>query len=262
MILQNSSQFYVTKCLEKHGYKHDFPEIVKNFDFPHDTQLRSSGSCFCLSAVVMRRIMAILDPDGFEIGGTKESGQKFLIEKFGDKSSPLWGYPHEAFEKLISKPYEQIITDRRIEGIVEYCKKWPVVLPYCPPPSSGELTKISREDYMRRMYDIGVEYLNGKPSLLHSMCVAGTLKEDNQSYFICVQTWENCKVVLVPIITNEEFIREYEADRAIARVIDLNKIYTHTTGSPFIKTEIPPKEPLSFHQAFCAIPKWIEPAIW
>lgn len=254
---RNASRFYVTRCLEKHGYKHNFPELVKNFNISHDTQLRDSGPCFCLSAVVMRRIMAILEPEKFGIGGTKKSGRKFLTEKFGTK--PSSGNPHEAFEKLISKPYEQVINEMALRELVKHCKKWPVILPYCPSPSFGEITKFTRDDYMKKMYNIGTEALYEKPSSLHSMCVVGTLKEHGQIYFICAQTWENCEVVLVPVVTAEEFFEKYGIDRVTLRVADLNKVYTHTYGSPFINAEIPSKEPLSHHQAFCVISRWFEP---
>lgn len=197
--------------------------------------------------------MAILDPINFEIGGTKEDGQKFLSEKFGDR--PSWGYPYEAFEKLVCKPHEQTITNKTSKSLIEY---WPVVLPYCPPSPSGEIVKINRSDYMERMYEVGLETSQGMSTPLHSMCAVGTLKEDDQVYFICAQTWKGCKVVLIPLITNDSFIKEYGSGPEVAQIMLLNKIYTHKIGSPFVKTQIPPKEPLSHHQSFCISPRFLE----
>ena len=246
------TRFYVTEVLEQHGFAHNFPNIVKRANIPHDTQ--RSGSCFCLAPVVMRRILSKLEPKKYGTRGSKKNAEEFLSENFGIK--PKSGQPGKAFERLIGDPRCAEITDKELKIIPEHCSHWPVIVPYCPAPDAGLFVKMDLERYINDVHAIAsnMDYSN-KPQKIHAMCAAGIIvDETDRLYFVCAQTWDNCKVVLVPIVTNEEYAKRYPMGSILGNIFRLNVYYKHTHWGTIPEIPLPPRLPLTYHQAFCIPP--------
>ena len=171
-----SLRFYVTETLEKHGFKHDFPDIVKRANIPHDTQI--SGSCFCLSSIVMRRILAELEPEKYGTHGTKKGAEKFLNINFGSK--PGAGNPDKAFGKLIGSSQHIEITEEEIQRIPDHCRRWPVIIPYCPAPNTGQFVKISPKKYITDLHAIAEDIC----PKIYILCVQRELLEMEINYIL------------------------------------------------------------------------------
>jgi hypothetical protein len=202
----------------------------------------------------MRRILAELDPLNYISTGTKEEAENFLNANFG--SIPGAGNPQDAFERLVGIPHQVDITEDELPKIPGHCSRWPIILPYCPAPSSGLLVKMIPEDYIVGMHKAAEEICIGnKPGSLHSMCAAGTLVDEaGQRYFVCAQTWDNCEVALIPVIPDEVFARRYPPGRLLAQVYHLNVYYKHTSLGAIPKFPFPPQLPLTYHRSFCLPP--------
>lgn len=237
--------YYITKTLTQNGFKHNFPDIVKNATIPHDTQV--SGSCFCLSSVVMRRVLAVLEPQRYHyIATSKEDAETSMMSKFG--SNPVEGNPLMAFKEIIGKPKRSHIVADEIPGIMNHCQRWPVIIPYCPPPQQASFVVMTPNEYITRIHDVAKAMDAGEKSEpLHSMCAVGTTTDKNTAYFVCAQTWENSQVVLIPIITDEVFISKYKSNDGLAGCLNLNVYFRHTDIGAVPNFKLPLNQPLTYH---------------
>jgi hypothetical protein len=144
----------------------------------------------------------------------------------------------------------------------------PAILPYCPSPRTGELVKLTKDEYMQSIYSAAMGMLDftdkrahSFPSL-HSMCIVGTTTDpsDGGAYFVCAQTWDGSEVVLVPLVANEEFAMRYGYDRVLSYILALNLIFIHQNG-PHPRFPMPLDQPITYRQASCLPPILQEPRV-
>ncbi len=251
-------KYYITKTLQAHGYSHNFVNSVKNANIPHDSQ--DANACFCLSSVVMRRILAIIEPEKYNLIGSKKDAEKTLNDTFG--SGPAIGDPVYAFETIIGgKPKHLNINSKNMPFIIDHCSKWPVILPYCSPPKTGLFVKMSPKDYVDNILRAGESIANGKNPQLHSMCAVGTVIDDGVPHFVCVQTWDNCEIALIPIITNDA-LQQKCIDNNLINSFNLNICLLHDPTSDASIFPMPLNEPISYHEAPCLHPVIATPLIY
>ncbi len=242
--------YYITKTLIQNGFKHNFPDIVKNARIPHDRlsserhKTQGSVSCFCLSSVIMRRILAILEPQRYHyVATTKEDAEISMMSKLYINS----GNPLMAFNEIIGKPKRCHIVADDIADIMNHCQRWPIIIPYCPLPQQGTFVVMSPNEYITRIHDAARAMNEGEKSEpLHSLCAVGTTTVNNIAYFVCAQTWENSRVVLIPIITDETFISKYKSNDGLAGCLNLNVYFRHTDIGAVPKFKLPLDEPLIY----------------
>ena len=241
--------FYVSERMAKCGFDHIFPDIVKNHDIPHDTQI--SGSCFCMSSIVMRRILGVLSPKYAPAVSNDIETINFLTHLYGD--TPTSGIPANAMDSILGDHNKVNISAKHLDGLVDHCKKWPAIIPYLPTPPPGLLVELSFEQHMEMMCNAAAKMESGSKPDLHSMCIAGITYRKGFPYMVCAQTWKESEVVLVPFIPNSEYYNKSIDDALISHIIQLNLIYLHT--DQHIPTfPLPPKTPISYHSASCIPP--------
>jgi hypothetical protein len=251
--------FYVTDRLSEIGVLHRFPAKVMKADIPHDTH--ANGPCFCMSSVVMRRVLGVLKPLTYAPIPTDVSDtEEFFEDRYGPH--PKWGDPASAMNEVIGGHATHWMSKKNMKGIIAHCQRMPAILPYCPTPPRGLVVVLTPEQRMEMMIDASITMMAKKKPELHSLCVAGVCYRDGIPYMACAQTWAGSQVILVPFISNEQFRKRGLDDRIYFHLIGLNIIYFNVPRDRGPIFPLPLLVPFTYNSAACLPPRriWIPTA--
>jgi hypothetical protein len=252
--------FYVTDRLSEMGIPHLFPAKMKKADIPHDTHAK--GPCFCMSSVVMRRVLGVLKPLTYApLPADVSDTEEFFEDRYGP--NPKWGDPASAMDEVVGGHETHSMSKENLKDIIARCAQMPAILPYCPTPPRGLVVILTPEQRMESMVDASLMMMAKKKPQLHSLCVAGVCYRDGIPYMACAQTWPGSQVLLVPFISSEQFYVEFRkrglSHRTFSQLIDLNVIYFSVPRDRGPIFPLPLRAPFTFGSAACLPPRrmWI-----
>lgn len=212
-------------------YKYILP--VNQSFLPRNIQSNGSSSCFLMSSISCRHQLQIIDPINYPPSNDFQIKQRLSnVDPFGhyfnyNANSDTYngGIPSEAFKRIVSDVQSLPIDNDFMDIIKMKISKFPAVLPYLPPRhTSSVVDRISKGDFCDMMFQ-----MLSKPMISrnwHSQCIVGHITINSILYFVARQTWNNCWLTLIPIVSNDEIISECKANGMLftkSMLVDLHR---------------------------------------